>query len=255
MTLLCPEVMAGSLGIAATLADGVVQCALLGVSKRRLTDFLLYPGGALEYMSLLHLCFSISNQVYNIHKRDGNSWSDVTRLGLQLCTSGLSIGISVALLNEGYLAQLILSIIAFVLIVGLLGLTEVLFQRMLLWRAAIGIQTVSLLYRLMMHAMLYAKRVRWELDIDYYHVQEYNLCIAVFLACSTFLSISMSNPGAAAGTVAVLIGLTIRSILKWQLGSFRNTCIGCLVLSIATAAQVVHNTEVRRPVQKSSKAN
>ncbi|EFO63235.1 Hypothetical protein GLP15_3106 [Giardia lamblia P15] len=254
MTLLCPEIMAGSLGMVATLADSIVQCALLGVSGRKLTDFLLYPGGALEYMSLLHVCFSISNQVYNIRKRDGNSWTDVTRLGLQLCISILSIGASVLLVDEQYLIQLILSAIAFALAIGLLGLTEALFQRMLLWRAAVGLQVVSLLYRLILHSILYAKRVRWELDVDYYHVQEYNLCIAIFVTCSTLISISTTNPGAAVCAIAVLLGLTIRSTLKRQLGAFRNMCIGCLVLAIVNTAQVVYNTELRRPVQKSQQS-
>lgn len=254
MTLLCPEVMAGSLGMAAVLTDSIVQCALLGVSGRTLADFLLYPGGALEYASLLHACFSISNQVYNIRKRDGNSWADVTRLGLQLCVSAVSTGVSALLVGERYSIQLTLSAIAFALMIGLLELTEALFQRMLLWRAAVGLQVVSLLYRLIMHSVLYAKRVHWELDVEYYHVQEYNLCIAIFVTCSTLISISTSNPGAAVCAVAVLLGLTIRSTLKWQLGAFRNMCIGCLVLAIVNAAQVVYNTEVRRPVQKSQQS-
>lgn len=255
MTLLCPELMAGSLGAAATLTDSIVQCALLGISKRSLADFLLYPGGALEYVSLLHTCFAVGSQVHNIHKRDGNSWVDVIRLCVHLCISALSVGASVVSIYSQYLTQLILSALAFLLIVGLLGLTEALFQRTLLWRTAVGLQSVSILYRLIMHSVLYSKRVQWELDIDYYHVHEYNVCIAVFLACSVFISISTSSPGAVAGTIAILAGLTIRSILKGHLGAFRNMCIGCLVLSIVSAAQVVHNTEIRRPIQKLQKPN
>lgn len=255
MALLCPEVMAGSLGAAVALTDSIVQCVLLGVSTRRLADFLLYPGGALEYVSVLHTCFAISSQVYSMRKRDGNGWIDVTRLCIQLCISALSVGISALLIHNRCLAQLVLSVLASLLIVCLLGLTEALFQGMLLWRAAVGIQSVSMLYRLIMHSVLYAKRVRWVLDIDYYHIQEYNMCIAAFLACSVFVAVSTSNLGAAAGTIAIMAGLTIRSTLWWQLGAFRNMCIGCLVLSIGSAAQVVRNTEIRRPMQKSQKPN